>query len=141
MPSVTPCPHLERGKLDTAFVLDDYLGIAEAVTRCAHCDQYYVLELLDISGSARAWRLAPLDAASASALIHDLTRGSCDVNRAATQIHAIKSQCPLCDCYISSATGSLSDLHVHKVVNPLPVCAWRELPLDGAWIRQMAQSG
>lgn len=85
------CSHLDRGRLEVVLPLDDYLGITEAVVRCSTCNQTYLIELLDISGIKRAFRLTAIEQAIADQLIRDLTRGSCDAQRAATEVQAVKT--------------------------------------------------
>lgn len=119
-------------------MLDEWLGIAEAIARCPECGQDYLLELLDIQGSRRAWRLAPLEPDVSDRLIHDLTRGSCDVNRAAAEVHAIKAAHPVTRWVLVSADGSLTGLHLIATDSPQTTRSWRDLPLDGSWFRNGA---
>lgn len=119
-------------------MLDEWLGIAEAIARCPDCGQNYLLELLDIHGGRRAWRLAPLDADASRRLIHDLTRGSCDVNRAAAEVHVIKAAHPVTRWVLVSEDGSLTGLHLMETDSRQTTRAWRDLPLDGSWFREHA---
>jgi hypothetical protein len=138
MPSRLPCADLENGRLELEVLLDDWFGIAEAIARCPECGQDYLLELLDIHGSMRAWRLAPLDADASRRLVRDLSRGSCDVNRAASEVHAVKAAHPVTGWVVVSADGSLAGLHLVETRSPQTNRSWRDLPLDGDWLRQHA---
>ncbi|MCP5183358.1 MAG: hypothetical protein H6993_05305 [Pseudomonadales bacterium] len=137
MPDLQPCPHLCASGLGIELVLDDYLGIAEAVARCPVCDTHYLLELLDIGGNVRAYRLAPLAAAVATRLIRDLTRGSCDANRAGAEVQAIRVQHPVSRWWLRVMDGDFKSVQLQHAATNLPITPWRELPLDG---RRLAES-
>ncbi len=134
MTSELPCEHLDGGRLQLELLLDDWLGTAEAIVRCPRCQRDYLLELLDIHGGRRAWRLAPLDAEFSKRLIHDLARGSCDVNRAATEVHAVKAAHPVTRFVVVSADGSLSALRLITTERSQTSTSWRDLSLDGQWL-------
>ena len=135
MTTPSPCPHLQGGRLETLLLLDAWLGIAEAVTRCPLCGQCSLLELLDIDGNRRAWRLTPLDTGQAAGLVRDVNRGSCDVHRAGNQLHALRASHALPAQVVISEDGSLTGLRLGHGAGPLPSTSWRELPLDGQWLR------
>jgi hypothetical protein len=134
MTDIDPCSHLDRGRLEVVLPLDDYLGIAEAVVRCSTCCQSYLIELLDISGIKRAFRLTAIEQTIADQLVRDLTRGSCDAQRAATEVQAIKTRYVAPTLWLVTQHGAFSDIQLNQSHTPLPTCSWRELPLDGRWL-------
>ena len=129
-----PCSHLEGGQLEVLLSFDDFLGIAEAVARCPACHQRYLIELLDIKGTQRAFRLTTIEQTIADQLVRDLTRGSCDAQRAAIEVQAVKTLHAQPTFWLVSSNGSLADLQLNRADMPLPTCNWRELPLDGWWL-------
>lgn len=132
----TPCEHLAAGQLTTELPLEDWFGTAEAITSCPICPAHYLIELLDIDGPRRAFRLTMLDKAAAALLIRDFTRGSCDPGRAAAEVNALKAQYPRTNFVIVSHDGSLRDLQLIHASQPLPSTHWRELPMRGEWLRE-----
>jgi hypothetical protein len=135
MPNLSPCEHLQSSGLETSWVLDEWLGIAEAITRCPVCSRDYLLELLDIDGPRRAWRLTPIDSKSAAMLVHDLRSGSCDPNRAAAEVYAVKTTQPPSPVVVVSGDGSLVGLRQVNTGETASGRPWRELALDGSWLR------
>lgn len=134
-----PCSHLKSahlagGQLEVVLSLDDYLGIAEALVRCPACHQHYLIELLDIKETRRAFRLTAIDPAIADQLVRDLTRGSCDAQRAATEVQTVKTLHAQSTFWLVAGNGSFTDLELNNANAPLPTCTWRELPLDGRWL-------
>ena len=140
MTDTEPCSHLDRGRLEVVLPLDDYLGITEAVVRCSTCHQAYLIELLDISGTRRAFRLTAIEQTIADQLIRDLTRGSCDAQRAATEMQAVKTLYVPSTQWLVTQHGAFSEVQLHQADSPLPNCSWRELPLDGRWLANTPQS-
>ncbi|MBM4204811.1 MAG: hypothetical protein FJ194_11770 [Gammaproteobacteria bacterium] len=136
MPRLSPCEHLQPGRLETRRVLDEWLGVAEAIASCAVCSRDYLLELLDIDDSRRAWRLTPLDPVAARQLVHDLNSGSCDANRAAAEVYAVKAAQPPSPVVVVSEDGSMEGLRRVDTAEAQPTAHWRELSLDGGWLRQ-----
>jgi len=136
MPHLSPCEHLQHGRLEICRVLDEWLGVAEAIASCSVCGRDYLLELLDIDGSRRAWRLTPLDPVAAKQLVHDLNSGSCDANRAAAEVYAVKAAQPPSPVVVVSEDGALVGLRRVDTADAQPGTHWRELALDGRWLRQ-----
>lgn len=108
--------------------------------RCSTCNQTYLIELLDISGIQRAFRLTAIEQAIADQLIRDLTRGSCDAQRAATEVQAVKTLYGPSTLWLVTRHGAFSDIQLNQADSPLPNCSWRELPLDGRWLANTTQS-
>ena len=76
------------------LVLDEHLGITDALMRCRDCGRFYLLEMLDWRERRRVMRVAPLETPAAERLIRDLTRGSCDVNRAGAEVQHVRTATP-----------------------------------------------
>lgn len=134
-----PCSHLAGGRLEVVLSLDDYLGVGEAVMRCPLCGQCYLVELLDIRESRRAFRLSVLDQRIADQLVHDLTRGGCDSRRSATEVQAVKALSPQSSFWLITQHGSFAELELIRTDTPLPTSNWRDLPLDGCWLETRIQ--
>lgn len=134
MTDTDPCSHLDQGRLEVVLPLDDYLGITEAEVRCSICNRSFLIELLDISGTQRAFRLTAIEQIIADQLVRDLTRGSCDAQRAATQVQAVKTLYAPSTFWLVTQHGAFSDLQLNQADTALPTCSWRELPLDGKWL-------
>lgn len=132
------CEHLRPGTwpLSADLVLDDHLGITDAVTTCRRCGRVYLLEMLDWHAGERVMRVARLDPEHAARLIHDLTRGSCDIGRAAAEVeHARSRAVPLPLLMRVDATGpSILGFAPAPADARLPSASWRELPCNGSWV-------
>jgi hypothetical protein len=135
-PTATACAHLADAnpgsypfRIDT--VLDEQGGITDAIVRCAHCGQAYLIELLDWSGRAlerRRFRTSLLDDTVIERFQHNRRRGSCDVNRSAAEWFAVQSQARLTDLELT-----LDILHTELLTarrlpphSDVPMAHWRE---------------
>lgn len=132
------CEHVRTGSwpFQTELVLDEHLGVTDALMLCRDCGRAYLLEMLDWRGSERVMRLAPQDAERARRLVRDLTRGSCDVNRAGAQVQHMRTATPFSRRLLLVDTkGPVID--AIATVPPdlkIPGASWRELPCDGSWV-------
>jgi hypothetical protein len=137
------CRHVTPGAwpFQAELVLDEHLGITDALMSCRDCGRFYLLEMLDWRDPVRVLRAAPMDAARAERLIRDLTRGSCDVNRAGAEVQHARSVTPF------SRTLLLVDVRGPLIAavadvpedRPVPGASWRELPCDGTWVDYLTE--
>lgn len=136
------CEHVRPGTWPwhTELVLDDHLGITDALVRCRECARCYLLEMLDWDAggdiAVRLMRVRAVPAGHAEQLIHDIGRGSCDVDRAGAQVHHASTQAPVLP-WLVLLDGARSTVLAVVPAPPgerLPGAGWRELPCDGGWI-------
>lgn len=132
------CGHLHPGPwpLRTELVLDDHLGPTDAVVACRQCGRPYLLEMLDWKGPLRVFRVAVLDADESARLLRDLSRGSCDVARAASEVEHFRSRTRFSPWLLLQDTRTNALIARAPVPDGsrLPGAAWRELPCDGHWV-------
>lgn len=136
---MTPCDHLRAGqwpiRIEHTFTM--LVSFADAVASCRTCGQTYLLELLDVRGSDRLYRLSICNPELTAQLLTDLNRGSCDLQRAQAQFDEFSRQ--------SQASGTLlwTDSQrsiIREVVTTdlnLPVDGWQSLPCDGSWFERL----
>lgn len=135
-----PCEHAVAGEWPwhVRLVLDEHLGIADAVVACRHCGQRCLVELLDLEGPLRAMRVSVLAAAEADQVARDLERGSCDVNRARAEVQNLRARARLTRTLLGiDTTGPVLFARMPAPPGPLPHAGWRELPCDGRWVRYL----
>jgi hypothetical protein len=132
------CAHLIAGAypFQVDLVLDDHLGFTDAVVRCRHCQRAYLLEMLDWANHDRLFRICVLNGDHAQRLIRDLTRGSCDVQRAGAEVQQMKTVSPFSAWLILVDTVAplISAVAPLPAGRDLPGASWRELPCDGTWV-------
>lgn len=137
-PEQALCEHVRPGAwpFTTDLVLDEQLGITDAVMSCRTCGRPYLMEMLDWRDKLRVMRLSVLDGARSARLIRDLTRGSCDVARAGQEVHAFRSQTRFSPWLLLVDNSAVAVLAVAPVPvdRRLPAPAWRDLPCDGSWV-------
>lgn len=137
------CRHVTPGgwPFQAELVLDEHLGITDALMRCRDCGRFYLLEMLDWRDQHRVMRTAAMDAAHAERLIRDLTRGSCDVNRAGAELQHARSVTPIGRTLLLVNLGGpvIDAVAVVPEERPIPGASWRELPCDGAWIDYLTE--
>jgi hypothetical protein len=132
---MTPCDHLKAGSwpLQIEHTFTSLITFADALVSCRHCARQYLLELFDVRGSDRLYRISEADPALATGLLHNLNRGSCDLSRADAEFAHFANQCdPLetilwVDSKGPTVTGQIA------IRSPLPPASWQALPCDGAW--------
>ena len=127
------CEHAQPGTepFETLFVIEDYLGLASGIVACRTCDTRYLLELIDLAGPRRAYRLAEVEGAHADAMIRTLTRGTCDINRARSEVQNLESRSRL-EPEVLAMEGQRVVQRVSGAV--IPTEHWRELPCDGRFL-------
>ncbi len=137
---MTPCDHLTAGAypLEIDLTLDEHLGFTDALTHCRDCGQPYLLELLDWRDGLRLFRMSMPSPAHAQQLVHNLTRGSCDLRRAGAEVQNLQTASPFQRklLLIDTAVPAIRGL-VDAGTLPLPTASWRKLPCDGTWFDQL----
>ncbi len=121
----------------TLLVLENHLGPTELLIRCTHCRQTYLLEMLDWRGSLRAFRISSAEDGATAALLVDLERGSCDVNRARVEVrHFTLTSNLQPDLLVLDSDKAAIDsvATVTESAQTIPREPWRHLPCDGSWI-------
>jgi len=135
-----PCDHLQaRGwPFRVELVIDQALHFTEALVRCEACGEPYLLELLDQRGHDALFRISMPGRKASDALIHDLTRGSCDIKRGAAEVDSVKVQSPLLPMLL------LVDQHGPRITRlidtsgrKLPSGSARAQPMDGRWFVEL----
>jgi hypothetical protein len=121
------------------LIIDEHLGPADYVARCRHCDQAYLLELVDLKHSVRAYRYAVLGADHADRFIHNMTRGTCDLSRASAEVHNLATLHSFADGLVIADVRSNQILDC-PAAKGVPTTSWRNLPCDGSWCRTQAAS-
>jgi hypothetical protein len=134
-PDVTACAHLAASAplpypFDVEVVLDDQAGITDAIVRCRTCRQAYLIELLDWSGphfERRIYRTSLLDDDVIERFTHNRNSGSCDVNRAGAEWHAVQAQARLTDLELSLDTRRALLLAARRLPpdSDIPMAHWR----------------
>lgn len=137
---MTPCGHLKPGSypLQLELLIDAELTFTDALMSCRLCHQPYLLELLDRRGSEALFRFSMPDAAQCRALIHNLNRGSCDLQRSQAELNNLQNLSPYLPYLLLLETTEpkilqLLDLHDTRP----PSGSWRQLPCDGHWFDQL----
>jgi hypothetical protein len=132
------CEHLRPGSwpFQVDLVIDEHLGVTDALMSCRHCGRAYLLEMLDWRAPFRVMRIAALDPADAGRLVRDLTRGSCDISRAGAEVHHLRTlaRFSLWLLLIDSGGPLIAGLAPLPADVRLPGASWRELPCDGRWV-------
>ncbi|MCZ6710052.1 MAG: hypothetical protein O7B25_06805 [Gammaproteobacteria bacterium] len=133
------CEHLTPGTypFQVDLVLDDHLGFTDAVVSCRHCQQAYLLEMLDWANHDRLFRICVLRSDHAQRLIRDLTRGSCDLQRAGAEVQQMKTASAFSGWLIlvDTVEPQISAVAPVPPERDLPGASWRELPCDGTWVK------
>lgn len=132
------CAHVETGiwPWQVELLLDEQLGLTDALVRCRVCQRPYLLEMLDWQGGTRVLRVAAVDPDVAAGTVHDLGRGSCDVGRAGAQVHQLRSASVFSRWLLWVDLQQPVILAVVPVPEDgrLPAASWRSLPCDGSWV-------
>ena len=135
-----PCKHLAPGEwpFRIDLVLDAELSFTDALAHCTSCGATYVLELLDRRADQTLFRVSMPGQSASAGLLHSLSRGSCDLNRAGAEVQNLKSLQP----YLP--TLLLLDQQKPEIVDlvgagdtRLPATPTRHLPCDGTWFERL----
>jgi hypothetical protein len=135
-----PCDHLRAGTwpFKVELVIDQALYFTEALVSCVQCGERYLLELLDERGRQGLFRISMPGRKESDALLHDLSRGSCDVNRATAEVASVRSASPLLPTLLLiDPQGPRILALVDSAGRKLPSGSARSLPRDGSWFDQL----
>ena len=132
------CSHIKLGTtpFETLFVLEEHLGLASGLVECTSCEATYLLVLIDLAGNDRAYRVAAVEPAHAHAMVHTLSRGTCDIQRAVSEVQNLESQSTLLNVTISMNGSTVIGLGRVTDTRDIPRDHWRTLPCDGRWVSQ-----
>ncbi|MEZ5560075.1 MAG: hypothetical protein R3E86_16205 [Pseudomonadales bacterium] len=134
----TICEHLTPGgwPFSTELVIDEQLGMTDGIVRCLRCGTHYLLEMLDWHGNERLFRVSVVAADDAVRLLHDLTRGSCDLTRAGAEVRSLQTQTSFSPWLLRVDTRGprIGALLPAPADRRMPGASWRDLPCDGSWL-------
>lgn len=136
------CQHLQPGTYPLVIdrVIDDHLGFTDAIAHCRECGSALMLEMLDWRGRLRLFRVSVLDEELVARLLRDLDRGSCDLDRAGSQIAQFQQMHADIDALLLLDTGVPEILALTAAgAERLPRSGWRELPCDGSRITRLLE--
>jgi|GEM_PF-2001686 len=137
---MTLCGHLQPNSypLQLDLLIDAELTWTDALLSCTRCGQPYLLELLDQRGCEQLFRIRTPDISEVRGLLHDLSRGSCDLQRAGAQLHTLQSMNPYLPrlLWLEYRKPEILDLLDISGMR-LPADSWRSLPCDGEWFAQL----
>lgn len=132
------CEHFQPGTYPLAvdLLIDEHLGMTEALVHCRECGAPFLLELLDWRGSERLFRVGAPDPTAAAALLKDLARGSCDISRASAEVQQFSLMATRLPVLLLLHMGEPAIVACHPLDDPddVPGTGWRDLPCDGRWI-------
>ena len=130
------CAHVRLGvaPFERLFVIEEHLGLARGLVECKSCRSTYLLELIDLRGNDRAYRVAELDSSHAHALVRTLTRGTCDINRAEGELHHLENRSALLPAVVTMRGGLVIGVRSLPDTRNVPKEHWRALPCDGQWL-------
>jgi len=136
---MTLCDHLKADtwplRIDQVFAT--HLTFAEALVSCTVCQQAYLLELLDVRNAERLFRVSVADQSLTTALLHNLNRGSCDLERARAEFDHFRLQCQRLNALLWLDTSGPILVGVVTTDSPLPVDCWHDLPCDSRWFDKL----
>ncbi len=136
-PHASLCAHIVPGAAPFAIelVLDEAGGPTDAVVRCRHCGEHWLLEMLDWRSRERLMRVSPLNAARVTTLLANLERGSCDNGRAAAEVASAIAGVMALPCLVGIDAHDLSITRLIAIPagQALPRAGWRLLHCDGQW--------
>ncbi|MCZ6657060.1 MAG: hypothetical protein O7C67_07155 [Gammaproteobacteria bacterium] len=117
-------------------MLEEHLGLASGLVECKSCEATYLLELIDLAGNDRAYRVTAVEPVHAHAMVHTLSRGTCDIQRAASEVQNLESRSTLLNVTISMHGSIIIGLDRVADTVEIPRDHWRTLPCDGRWLSQ-----
>lgn len=136
LPNNTACAHLTTDTtapypFDVEMVLDEQVGITDAIIRCRVCHQAYLIEMLDWSGPhqvQRTYRTSLLDDDVIDRYKRDRNRGSCDINRAGAEWQAVQNESRLTDLELTLDTRTATLLAGRRLpaATDIPMAHWRQ---------------
>ena len=136
LPNNIACAHLTTNAavaypFDVEMVLDEQVGMTDAIIRCRVCRQAYLIEMLDWAGPnrvQRTYRTSLLDDDVIDRYKRDRNRGSCDVNRAGAEWYAVQNESRLTDLELTldTRTATLLEGRRFPAATDIPMAHWRQ---------------
>jgi hypothetical protein len=144
MPIKSPpmlCSHVRYGTtpFETLFVVEEHLGLARGLLECRTCGTTYLLEMIDLRGNDRAYRIAEVASSHARAFARTLTRGTCDINRADGELQHLEMRSRLLPAVVTMTGGTVTGVRVLPDTTKVPKLHWRALPCDGKWLDDLQE--
>lgn len=129
--NVEICPHIEVGPypFDVEFVLDEYMGIAEAVVRCKSCRQRYMINLVDWVPPTlreRTFTVRLVEDNAYQRFAHDVSKDYCDLTRKQSEAHALTTASPLLDSTVCLNVQENRVLGLGTRTRDTPTSSWRD---------------
>jgi len=137
---MTPCDHLKTGSypLQLELLIDAELTFTDALLSCRFCQQPYLLELLDQRGNQQLFRVSMPDARQCELLLHNLNRGSCDLQRARAEVESLRNISPYLPCLLMLDASQPQILGLLDLQDAQPPSgSWRTLACNGSWFDQL----
>lgn len=109
-----PCEHLVIGPypFSVELVIDEHMGITDAVVRCSTCGQHYLIECLGAPVTPqREFRVLEVDAHAVARYAHDIDREYCDLNRKSAELYALQTHATL------TARALTLDVHAKTITS------------------------
>lgn len=104
------CPHLQNPDLEVLSVLNQQIFLTAGIVRCRHCNQHYLVELAETEGNNQFFHVRILDAYLAAQTLASLQKGSCDVNRAASETLHLRNSAQSTDVLLRMCNGVFEGL-------------------------------
>ncbi len=135
MPSAKACLHLtEQFDLEVVHVLDSHLYPTDGFARCRRCGAAYLFEMADIDGDVSVFRISAIASEVMDATVRSLSKGSCDINRAASEVFSLASDSVELDQLLVMRAGEFCGVVPRPHGRQIPRRSWRELNPDGRLI-------
>ena len=134
-----PCSHITvtHPRLETLFVLDAHLQMADGFVRCPECDAHYLLETVDLSAQQVAYRISRLVPSAVIKTVQSLKKGSCDIHRARNEVFSVSNGAQKLDAILVAENGTFVHL-INKPRQSVPNESWRDLSCDGTLLRSIS---
>ncbi len=116
-------------------MLDEHLGLAEALVRCESCDAGYLLELIAWptgNQQHREFRVLGVEQGPVDMFLRDLDRDFCDLGRHRAELLALRNQAQLLPLTLLIDVDSMQLLQVdaNAAVGSISTRSWRESALQ-----------
>ncbi len=136
MTPTAPCAHitLPNPELETVFVIDAHLQMADGFVRCCHCNAHYLVEMMDLQSATVLYRVARVEPDAVAKTVRSLTRGSCDINRARSEVFSVSNAAVTLDGFLILEQGQFSRWY-DASSKDIPTGNWRDLPCNGALVQ------
>lgn len=135
---IRPCLHLLGPELPApwpfgvAMLLDQQLGLTDALVRCGSCNQMYLMELVawpEQDPNVRTFRCAMVDDASWARFHHDSQRAYCDLERMQAELHALITGARLTP-WLLEADVTAQTMLTWRRAEEIPTRSWRDAAFD-----------